>query len=208
MIKSLTINSLSEYGCNTNTREWNEVEALYDLKMTGVYSGGLAYEYTMEANEYGLVELSDDLTKVNPLPDFATLKKAFAATPNPSGNGGYNATGGPSNCPAQSANWNVTTDALPAMPEEARKYLTEGAGEGAGILGSGSQNSGGRSSGTASQGSGAVTAVASNANGGASATSSPTGNAASSLRAGSLEFAPFVISALCLGFTGLGAFLL
>lgn len=44
---------LSEYGCITNTREWNEVKALYSTNMTSVYSGGLAYEYTLEANGYG-----------------------------------------------------------------------------------------------------------------------------------------------------------
>lgn len=158
----------------------------------------------MEENKYGLVTISDDLKTVTELDDFKTLKKAFAATPNPSGDGGYNANAKASECPPHSSNWNVTSDDLPAMPEDAKKYLTEGAGTGVGILGSGSQTSGGRSAGIAKPGSGAVTSVAA----GASATSKPAGNAASSVRAGSLGFAPFVISALCLGFTGLGALLL
>ena len=179
---------------------------MYSLKMTGVYSGGLAYEYSMEENKYGLVTISDDLKSVTELGDFGRLKKAFAATPNPTGTGGYNAAGGKSSCPAQSTNWNVTSDALPAMPEEAKKYLTEGAGEGAGILGSGSQNSGGRSSGIATAGSGAVTATASGTQ--ASSTASSTGNAGSSLRPGQLELAPFFVSAMVLAFTGVGAFML
>ncbi|KAI7558038.1 1,3-beta-glucanosyltransferase, partial [Hortaea werneckii] len=36
---------LSEYGCITNKRQFNEVSALYSDKMTSVYSGGLVYEY-------------------------------------------------------------------------------------------------------------------------------------------------------------------
>ncbi|KAI5283262.1 beta-glucanosyltransferase, partial [Ascosphaera aggregata] len=47
---------LSEYGCNTNTRKFEEVAALYSTKMTGVYSGGLVYEYSQEDSNYGLVE--------------------------------------------------------------------------------------------------------------------------------------------------------
>lgn len=173
--------------------------------MTGVYSGGLAYEYSMEDNKYGIVNISSDGKSVSPLDDFGRLQKAFAATPNPSGDGGYNAQGGKSECPAKSTNWNVTGTALPAMPDAAKKYLTEGAGTGVGILGPGSQNAGGRSSGIATAGSGAVTAVVS---GTANPSSTATGNAASSMRPGHLELAPFVISALALGFTGLGAFML
>ena len=45
--------SLSEYGCITNERKFEEVEALYNDEMTGVYSGGLVYEFSMEANNYG-----------------------------------------------------------------------------------------------------------------------------------------------------------
>jgi hypothetical protein len=41
---------LSEFGCIENKRTWGEISALYSEKMTGVYSGGLAYEYTLEPN--------------------------------------------------------------------------------------------------------------------------------------------------------------
>lgn len=195
---------LSEYGCNTNRRDWGEVEALYSLEMTAVYSGGLAYEYTMEANKYGLVEIEGN--NVKELADFGRLQKAFAATANPSGDGGYNKTGGASGCPAQSKNWNVTTDALPAIPKEARRFMTSGAGKGVGLEGKGSHFASGTSTETAEKGSGSVSAVASGAASNPSSTNS--GNAASSLRQGPVEFAPFAVSALVVSFTAFGAFLL
>jgi 1,3-beta-glucanosyltransferase GAS5 len=172
---------------------------LYDLKMTSVYSGGLAYEYSMEANNFGIVELDGD--NVKELDDFGRLQKAFAATPNPTGDGGYNKTGGASGCPAQSKNWNVTTDALPAIPSGAKKYMTEGAGKGVGLSGKGSQTASGTSTETAEQGSGSVSGVA-------SGSASASGNAAASFRQGPVDFSPIVISALTIGLTVFGAFLL
>jgi hypothetical protein len=145
---------LSEYGCNTNKRKFEEVAALYSNEMTSVYSGGLVYEYSQEASKFGLVDLSDGTPKE--LPDFDALKTAFANTKNAQGDGGYNSTGGASNCPPKDApNWNVNNDALPAIPSPAKKYMTEGAGQGPGFVGD-SQNAGTSSSGTATPGSGAV----------------------------------------------------
>jgi 1,3-beta-glucanosyltransferase GAS5 len=85
--------------------------------MTGVYSGGLAYEYSMEANGYGMVTISSSGTTEDP--SFATYQQALANNPGPSGDGGYNATGGASACPPADPNWNVTSDALPAIPANA-----------------------------------------------------------------------------------------
>lgn len=113
------MNSLSEFGCITNTREWNEIEAIYSTDMTAVYSGGLAYEYTEEANKYGLTKIGAD-GKLTDKPDFAVLKAKFKATPNPAGDGGYNSTGGPSGCPKKSTTWDVDGDSLPAIPEAAK----------------------------------------------------------------------------------------
>lgn len=172
--------------------------------MTGVYSGGLAYEYTMEENKYGIVKINGD--DVEELPEFATLQKQFAATSDPAGDGGYNKTAGASNCPIKSDNWNVTGTALPAIPEEAKKFMTEGAGKGIGLEGPGSHNGKGISAGIAQAGSGAVTATASGT--AASGSSTASGNAASGFRQARLEVAPFVVSALIVGFTGLGAFML
>lgn len=170
--------------------------------MTAVYSGGLVYEYSQEASNYGLVEITG--SGVNELADFTALMAAFKKTANPSGDGGYNSTGGASGCPAQSANWNVTSDALPAIPDGAKKFMTQGAGAGVGLTGAGSQNAGGASTATASAGSGSVTAVAT----GASSTATKSKSAASSLRQGPMDTTPIFLTAMIIGFTGLGAFLL
>ncbi|RVX67172.1 hypothetical protein B0A52_08606 [Exophiala mesophila] len=49
----------SEYGCNqVQPRTFTEVGALYGEEMTGIFSGGLIYEYSEEPNNYGLVDLN------------------------------------------------------------------------------------------------------------------------------------------------------
>jgi len=191
---------LSEYGCNTNTRTFQEVASLYSTDMTAVYSGGLVYEYVEEASNYGLVSVSG--TTVTELPDFAALMTAYKATPNPSGDGGYNSTGGASSCPAQSANWDVTGDSLPAIPSGAKALFKTGAGKGAGLTGTGSQNAGGTSTGTATPGSGSVAAATGTASAGAK------GNAAGSVTLGPMNLATFYISGLVMAFTLVGAALL
>ncbi|RAL58352.1 hypothetical protein DID88_005769 [Monilinia fructigena] len=105
---------LSEYGCNTNTRKFEEVASLYSTDMTGVYSGGLVYEYSEEGSKYGLVTISGG--SVTEGDDFKALKSAFAKTSNPNGDGGYSSSNKASDCPAKSSTWNVTSDALPAIP--------------------------------------------------------------------------------------------
>nr|AAK83046.2 glucanosyltransferase [Coccidioides posadasii]AAL37628.2 1,3-b-glucanosyltransferase [Coccidioides posadasii] len=146
---------LSEYGCNTNKRDWGEVKALYSDKMTPVYSGGLVYEYSQEPSNYGLVQLGKG--KPKELDDFKALAKAFKGTKNPSGDGGYNSTGGANPCPKKNApNWDVDSESLPAIPEPAKKFMKDGPGEGPGLSGKGSQNAGTQSSGTATPGSGSV----------------------------------------------------
>lgn len=130
---------LSEYGCSKTTRTFDEVEALYSEKMTGVYSGGLVYEYSKEdGRNYGLVDIKGNTVK--DLPDFKALAKAFEKTDNPQGDGGYNKTGGASGCPAYGGkDWNVKDDKLPSVPEKAERLFKEGAGKGHGFGGSSSQ---------------------------------------------------------------------
>jgi hypothetical protein len=194
---------LSEYGCNTNTRKFEEVASLYSTDMTGVYSGGLVYEYSQEASNYGLVTLNGN--SISERPDFAALQSAFSKTSNPDGDGGYNQTGGASGCPEKDVpNWDVENDSLPAIPEPAKKYMTEGAGQGAGLTGPGSQNAGTGSSGTATPGSGAATGTPTGTSGGAA---SSTG-AAASLRAPEYGMAPFVCGLIVIASTALGATLL
>lgn len=133
---------LSEYGCTKTKRTFEEVEALYSEKMTGVYSGGLVYEYSQEdGRDYGLVNIKGD--SVSDLPDFKALSKAFEKTDNPSGDGGFNKTGGASGCPSPGGKaWNIKDNSIPALPEKAQKYFKEGAGKGQGFGGSSSQFAG------------------------------------------------------------------
>lgn len=130
---------LSEYGCNTNERKFEEVKSLYGKDMTSVYSGGLVYEYTQSANKYGLVKIEND--KSTHLKDYDALQKAYKATPNPSGDGGYNSTGGANACPQKSTpNWDVDPKAdLPSIPKEAEEYMDKGPGKAPGLKGEGSQ---------------------------------------------------------------------
>lgn len=128
---------LSEFGCNTNKREFNEIAAIYSTKMSSVYSGGLVYEYSQEKSNYGIVEFKGE--EVEELPDFAVLKKQYAAAKNPSGDGGYKASGSASTCPKKSPKWEVDGNWIPAIPEKAKAFMTRGAGKGVGLAGEGSQ---------------------------------------------------------------------
>jgi len=185
---------LSEYGCNTNTRQFQEVISLYSKDMTPVYSGGLVYEYSEEGSKYGLVKI--DGSTVTETPDFVALKSAFSKTSNPSGDGGYNAQGGANDCPTKSSNWNVADDSLPAIPTAAAAYMKKGAGKGAGLNGPGSQNAGETSPGTATKGSGAVTAT------------DKAKSLASGLAKGSASYKSLIVAGIVVVFSFLGAFAL
>jgi 1,3-beta-glucanosyltransferase GAS5 len=146
--------------------------------MTGVFSGGLVYEYSQEGNGYGLVTINGDSVVEDA--DFGYLQTALTNSPNPSGNGGANTTSAASVCPTASAEWEVSNDDLPAIPAAAEKYMTQGAGPGPGLTGSGSQNAGNsstESAGTAAAGSEGSTATTS-----AAPSSSSTKSAAATLR--------------------------
>lgn len=177
--------------------------------MTPVYSGGLVYEYSQEANAYGIVTITGG--KVSTNNDFAALQTAFQNTPLPSGDGGFKSSGTPSNCPTQSSTWLPGNDTLPAMPPGASKYLTGGAGKGPGLKGNnglGSQNAGGASAATATPGSGTVTATGSVATGTASSSSTTSKAAAGSLRAPEIAVAPFVCGLVVVLCSLIGATLL
>lgn len=67
----------SEFGCNlVRPRPFTEVGALYGAKMSKVWSGGLAYMYFEEENEYGVVKI-DGNNKVIELEDFHNLRAEF-----------------------------------------------------------------------------------------------------------------------------------
>jgi hypothetical protein len=154
--------SMSEYGCITNGRNFEEVAALYNTEMTSVFSGGLVYEYSEEGNGYGLVTIDGDSVSTNT--QFAALASAYSAQANPTGLGGATTTSAVSTCPTKSSEWDVVNDDLPAIPSAAEAYMSTGAGTGPGLDGSGSQEAGDKeteSTGTASAGSGTVTETAS-----------------------------------------------
>ena len=157
---------LSEYGCIKPDRQFKEVASLFSSDMSAVYSGGLAYEYSEEGTNYGLVKIQNG--KVEEAGDFKDLQTALDGVKDFSGDGGYNPDKITSECPQRNApDWDVEIEALPATPEKAKAYMKDGAGKGPGFGGDGSQGSGTPSSGTATSG----------PSGAASSTASPTGAA-------------------------------
>ncbi|KAM0667066.1 hypothetical protein ACQRIU_004921 [Beauveria bassiana] len=139
---------LSEYGCNKNTpRKFDEVKALMSKEMTGVYSGGIMYEYSYEESMYGIVDIDGKagkgkVTKHKDGAEYDNFKKSLKDNAAPSGDGGASSNSHSSSCPAKSSDWNVDPKLLPEMPKEAQKYMKEGAGKGPGLSGSGSQTAG------------------------------------------------------------------
>ncbi|GAP91036.1 putative glycolipid anchored surface protein [Rosellinia necatrix] len=68
----------SEFGCNTpSPRIFTEIGTIYGSEMTGVFSGGIVYEWSQEDNNYGLVQVNKDDT-VDLLSDFRTLQNQYA----------------------------------------------------------------------------------------------------------------------------------
>jgi hypothetical protein len=69
----------SEYGCNVPApRVFTEVPVIYGPLMTPVLSGGMVYEFSQEASDFGLVNINSD-GSANLLPDYATLQKQFSS---------------------------------------------------------------------------------------------------------------------------------
>jgi len=164
---------LSEFGCNEVTpRPFTEIKALYSSDMTKVFSGGLVYEFTQEDNNYGLVKVNGD--SIDELTDFTTLKKQYAATPNPSGDGDYQSGLAASTCPAKTDLWQADST-LPDMPTSAQKYLASGAGKPLGTTGPTNQKEGNSTSSSTSSGS---STGSSSAASGSGSSSSKSGGAA------------------------------
>jgi len=194
---------MSEYGCNKNTRHFQETGALYQTDMISVFSGGLVYEYSQEASNYGIVTISGNT--VTPVgQQFSDLQQALQNNPTPSGDGGYSTSNSQQQCPPQSDNWNTSpflNGALPAMPVQALSFMKNGAGKGQGLSGSGSQEAGTENVATASAGAGAVATTYSSGSAaatgsiGSQATSSNHTGAASSSRLARSDVAPLVAGA-------------
>ncbi|KAB5539449.1 Glucanosyltransferase-domain-containing protein [Coniochaeta sp. 2T2.1] len=192
---------LSEYGCITLARDFGEVGALMSSDMTSVYSGGLMYEYTMEENGYGIVEI--DGTTAKELPEFSKFQAAMKKFPAPTGPGGAVATTKAQECPSKDPDWLVDSTALPAMPVAAKKYFDNGAGTGPGLSGDGSQAGAGSSPDDTSAGDAPETS-------GTGSTSSPSSsqNAAGATFGGPMDKAPFVVTGVACFFALAGTLLL
>ncbi|XBW38487.1 hypothetical protein QEN19_004077 [Hanseniaspora menglaensis] len=75
----------SEFGCNEVTpRQFEEIESIYSASMFTTFSGGLVYEYSLEPNKYGLVEINDKNKSITILEDFKTLKSMYSKVQIPS----------------------------------------------------------------------------------------------------------------------------
>jgi len=101
----------SEYGCNlVRPRIFQETEALFSDKMTGVFSGGLIYEFTNETANYGIVQMAADAKAATILPEFDTLQKVHAAASSPKIPSG--ATDNPriTKCQPKAYYWNIVGD--------------------------------------------------------------------------------------------------
>ena len=108
--------------------------------MTGVYSGGLMYEYSVEDNDYGIVSFQNGRVNTSgQFNEFDRFKSALSANPAPTGNGGAASTTHSVQCPTSDASWNVDPSLVPQMPREAQQYINDGAGQGPGFEGDGSQ---------------------------------------------------------------------
>ena len=133
----LTPASLSEYGCIENRpRKFDEIKPMMDSDMSSVYSGGLMYEYSLEDNDYGIVEIKGD--EVKTMKEFDLFKEALSKYPMPTGTGGALKASHGVECPKSESVWQVDPSYLPEMPSQAEKYMKDGAGKGPGIDGKGS----------------------------------------------------------------------
>ena len=88
--------------------------------MTGVFSGGIVYEYFEETNDYGLVSAIDD-NSVSTLADFAPFSSQIhAVTPTIVTAAAYTPTNTAAQaCPTVDSTWLVAASGLPPTPNEA-----------------------------------------------------------------------------------------
>lgn len=120
----------SEYGCNVPApRVFTEVPVIYGPLMTPVLSGGMVYEFSQEASDFGLVNINTD-GSVDLLADYDTLQKQFGSLNITTIQGltAQNTTVAPPKCEqslisAKSFNSNFT---LPDVPPGAQALIDNG----------------------------------------------------------------------------------
>ncbi|KAK0613740.1 1,3-beta-glucanosyltransferase-like protein, partial [Immersiella caudata] len=121
----------SEYGCNTpSPRVFTEVGAIYGPEMTDVFSGGVMYEYTQEANNYGLVDIHED-GSITLRSDYYSLKSQFAKLDFKTIQGEKPPTGPAPKPPVCDSKLITTKDfnsnfTLPVLPPGAREIINGG----------------------------------------------------------------------------------
>lgn len=195
---------LSEWGCNENRpRKFDELSALMSNEMSAVYSGGLMYEYSLEENNFGIVEIKNG--NVDRLDEFDLFKEALANNPDPSGDGGASSQSHSSDCPPRDDDWEVDPDNVPTMPEEAQKFMKSGAGKGPGLNGPGSQEAGDSGTSTASVTEGQPSPTSSSSS---SSDDGDDGGDEEGIGAIMHAMNPVVIAALILSFNLVGAIVL
>jgi hypothetical protein len=114
---------LAEYGCNVpdgaDGRLFQDTTALYSDAMSDVFSGGIAYMYYQEENDYGLVEIDAD-GHASPMSNYAVLSSRVAkANPSSTQASAYTPIASAAACPSLAANWKVAAGALPPTPDRA-----------------------------------------------------------------------------------------
>lgn len=190
---------LSEYGCIKNRpRKFGEVGAMMSTEMSGVYSGGLLYEYSIEENDYGIVSIGKD-DKVTTISEYNLFKTALSKNAAPTGDGGAASTTHSQACPTSASDWQVNPSLVPEMPSAAQKYMTKGAGDGPGLDGDGSQNKADSGTATASVDAGTT---------GGSSSSSETSDSAAPTMMAPMDLAPICVTGAAIIFTLFGALLL
>ncbi|PSN61927.1 hypothetical protein BS50DRAFT_592179 [Corynespora cassiicola Philippines] len=109
----------AEYGCieglenGPTSRPFTEVQVLFG-NMTGVFSGGIVYEWFMGENNYGLIELENDGASVSPYPDFTSLRDQLATiSPSSTMRSTYTPSNTPPACPTVDASWEAAATPLP-----------------------------------------------------------------------------------------------
>ncbi|KAI2827593.1 CAZyme family GH72 and CBM43 [Aspergillus niger] len=106
----------SEYGCITvQPRSFSNVPVMYGPKMDGWLAGGIVYEYFQDANDYGLVTISDG--SVSTLTGFSSYSKEInSVSPTGTNSASYTPTNTVArSCPTVGSSWEAAS-ALPPAP--------------------------------------------------------------------------------------------
>ncbi|OOF94054.1 carbohydrate-binding module family 43 protein [Aspergillus carbonarius ITEM 5010] len=116
----------SEYGCITvQPRSFSNVPVMYGSEMDDWLSGGIVYEYFQDANEYGLVTISDG--SVSTLTGFSSYSKEInSVSPTGTNSASYTPTNTVArSCPTVGASWDAASNLPPAPNAELCSCMEE-----------------------------------------------------------------------------------